>query len=328
MPLFAIVDGVRARATKRGPRQAACMECSAPMRAKTGDVVTHHWAHVAENPHCQAALESEWHLRWKDTATHEGVEVRSADGKRRADVLTPYGYAIEFQASALTATEVQDRENDWNRKLIWIFDAKRAYDEGRLGLYAPPTNAKADWSLIKWKQAPERIRGARCWALLDVGTDNLCLIGEWVPKSSPLHGYGWIVTRKWVEQTIINGAEPPSSPGLTVPEWAPSQEHERQRRAERERQRTRERSEERRRRAEAWEAEQARKRAKTQEWMQARQKATEIARRGRVGQRIATPSDALSMNVDADIRNALYAVVRGFGPVEVLDYKQNDGDRE
>jgi hypothetical protein len=200
------------------------------MLAKTGEVVSWHWAHLTENPHCAAALESEWHLGWKSEATHEGVEIPSADGRRRADVLAPYGYAIEFQRSALTREEVQAREDDWGRKLIWIFYAKEPYERpGGLEFWsAHESFGKVDWAKINWPQAPQRIRGARCWTLLDVGTPLLMFVGEWVPDSSPLQGYGWPVAREWVEKEIINGNELPMRPGLTVPPWAPSQVKQRQ----------------------------------------------------------------------------------------------------
>jgi hypothetical protein len=228
MPLFALLDGERARAIKDGPRRAACLDCGAAMLAKTGEVVSWHWAHLTENPHCAAALESEWHLGWKSEATHPGVEV--AVGKRRADVLAPYGYAIEFQRSALTREEVQAREDDWERKVIWIFYAKEAYERpGGLEFWnADASFGKVDWAKIHWPHAPERVRAARCWVLLDVGKANLMFVGEWVPGKSPLQGYGWTVSREWVEKEIINGNELPMRPGLTVPPWAPSQVKQRQ----------------------------------------------------------------------------------------------------
>jgi hypothetical protein len=239
MPLFALLDGQRARAIKDGPRRAACLDCEAVMLAKTGEVVSWHWAHLTENPHCAAALESEWHLGWKLEATHSGVEV--AVGKRRADVLAPYGYAIEFQRSALTREEVQAREDDWGRKVIWIFYAKEAYERpGGLQFWnADASFGKVDWAKIHWPHAPERVRAARCWTLLDVGQPNLMFVGEWVPDKSPLQGYGWPVTREWVEKEIINGIELPMRPGLTVPPWAPSQVKQRQLQAARAAQRRR-----------------------------------------------------------------------------------------
>lgn len=222
MPFYAVVDGERTRATKDGARRASCHECGAAMLAKTGEVVSWHWAHLVENPHCEAARESLWHLGWKATADHQGVEV--AVGNRRADVLTPYGYAVEVQKSALTGEEVRQREEDWKGKLIWIFLAQEAYErpEGLEFWAANSTYGKVDWGTLQWKRGPDRVKAARCWSLLDVGRDNLIFVGEWTPKSSPLRGYGWSVPRSWVIDKIINGTELPERPGLERPDWAPS----------------------------------------------------------------------------------------------------------
>ena len=141
MSLYALVDGQRARATPDGNRRAACADCGTSMIAKTGTTVIHHWAHEAEQPGCEASCESPWHLGWKDLAADGTQEI--AVGNRRADVLAPGGFAVEFQKSPMTPEEVRARETDWKRRLVWVFDAQDAYAEGRLVIRRHPDREPA-----------------------------------------------------------------------------------------------------------------------------------------------------------------------------------------
>jgi hypothetical protein len=213
MPLYALVDGQRSRAARAGPRRAACADCAQPMIAKTGDVVIWHWAHLAENPGCGAAGETGWHLEWKDLGPPGSQE--RAVGRRRADVLAPGGFAVEFQLSPLTAAEVTARERDWGGKLVWIFDAADAYQEGRLALRVHPDRRGDAYRNVYWAHAPERVRAARCRSFLDLGGD-LILVGRWY-DSSLLQGYGWQVTRDWVVAWVLNGTSIPPLPGFERP---------------------------------------------------------------------------------------------------------------
>lgn len=122
MPLIALIDGQRATATPDGPRRGVCPGCNAEMVAKTGEIVTHHWAHRYDDdtPRCEHEPETAWHLAWKARRT-DSSDVEVAQGNRRADVLTPYGWAVEFQHSPLSVAEVKARERDWGRRMIWVF---------------------------------------------------------------------------------------------------------------------------------------------------------------------------------------------------------------
>src|SRR5580704_16949245 len=130
MSMYALVGGERTLASREGAREASCADCGQPMTAKTGDVMVWHWAHRAANPHCAAGHEGPWHLLWKYLAA-PGTQERKVGG-RRADVLAPGGFAVVFQASPLSPAEVWKRELDWKMQLAWIFDARAAFDAGRL----------------------------------------------------------------------------------------------------------------------------------------------------------------------------------------------------
>jgi hypothetical protein len=177
------------------------------MIAKTGWVNTWHWAHLAHNPACEIAPESEWHLSWKALGFDGSQEI--VVGRRRADVLAPGGFAVEFQASALDRYEVQSREDDWagHDGMAWVFKA----DEARIQA-VPFFPSGWDRLLeenelatlrITWPRAPERVRAARAPAFLDTGGGELLFIGGWHRWSSPLTGYGWRVHKDWVVHNLL-----------------------------------------------------------------------------------------------------------------------------
>ena len=205
----------RRRATPDGPRRAQCPDCSAEMLAKTGSVVVWHWAHRVRPLDCQAAHEGEWHLAWKALALDGTQEVAHPSGKRRADVLAPGGFAVEFQASPLTAAEVQAREADWDNKLVWVFDAREAFQKGSLKVLGEGTQRG-----IFWFKAPERIKAARCPTYYDLGDGNLIQVGELRREKASLKGRGWFVSQTSVVSGVLRGGVIPPSPSVYVPKKA------------------------------------------------------------------------------------------------------------
>jgi Competence protein CoiA-like family len=184
------------------------------MLARTGSVRIWHWAHVERNPHCEAARETEWHLAWKVLGLDGTQEVKV--GNRRADVLAPGGYAVEFQASALPGEEVRAREDDWATQggIAWLFRADQARIEVG-GLYLPewlhllkPENQAT--IRITWPRAPERVRAARAPSFLDIGNGELLFVGGWDRDSSPLAGWGWKVTKNWVIENLLRADQVPA----------------------------------------------------------------------------------------------------------------------
>lgn len=213
MPLYADVDGYPVRAVPGGPRRGSCRECGAGMLARTGAVRIWHWAHLAAAPGCVAAGESEWHLAWKALGLDGTQEVRV--GRRRADVLAPGGFAVEFQDWAIDQGELWAREDDWAGQggMVWVFRADRAYAEGRIevepslarfgdDLVKPENRATVN---MKWLFAPERARFARAPAFLDIGDGELLFVGAWRDER-PLAGYGWRVPKQWVVDNVLRGA--------------------------------------------------------------------------------------------------------------------------
>jgi hypothetical protein len=218
MPLYALVDRQRQRAVKDGPRRASCAECGEPMRAKTGTVLIWHWAHVKDNPNCEAARESEWHLAWKALGIDGTQEITV--GRHRADILAPGGYAVEFQASALDREKLLAREDDWAAQggMTRVFRADKEFAARRIktarslvgyeeDLAEPERHPTLD---ITWSHAPDRVRAARAPSFLDIGHGELLFIGGWRPGSSPLTGYGWRVPKDAVVRNLLHGKTIPA----------------------------------------------------------------------------------------------------------------------
>lgn len=216
MSLVALVDGKRILADRDGPRRGQCPGCNREMVAKTGDVITWHWAHTHdESDPCQVEPETEWHLGWKSRCT-DTARIEVARGSRRADVLTPYGWAVEFQHSPLSVGEVHSREADWRRNLIWVMDGREATEAERLRRWRP--ESRHFWTM-RWAWAPVWVRDARCRTFVDIGGDQLIMVGRWYEKDPdrPVMGYGWDLTADQFTDYVINGKRPPRLPGMNAP---------------------------------------------------------------------------------------------------------------
>jgi competence protein CoiA len=218
MPLIAEHGGERILATKDGPRKAACPECAGDMQAKTGDIVTWHWAHVhkheSDAPPCAGSGETEWHLGWKATCD-DPRRIEVAKGNRRADVLHKAGWAIEFQHSAISPQEITGRETDWRGRVIWVFDLRDAYAEGRFGHYKMNHEDRVSHALW-WSWSKQSITDyaakKKAVAFLDLGETGLILVGGWHTHLSPRRGFGWPVGQRDFVDAVVNGAMVPSAP--------------------------------------------------------------------------------------------------------------------
>lgn len=215
MPLNALVDGIMTLALRDGPRSAECFECGAPMIAKTGDVVIWHWAHKAENPACGLSSESEWHLTWKSLGLPGTQEIRSENGKRRADVLSPAGFAVEFQRSPLNWRQVREREDDWDHRLIWIVDTHSGVRTGRIVMTSPDS--------LTWHRSPATVshmvrkEGGGCRVFLDLGDGSGLFYAESRSPLSMRGGYsdedigqvftGFRVTRDAVIANVLHAPD-------------------------------------------------------------------------------------------------------------------------
>lgn len=94
------------------------------MHAKRGSIKAWHFSHTptGEIPSCQM---TEWHWRWQEMVKPQMIEVsaKKEGRRRRADVLTSEGLAIEIQHSAITGKEIAGRQEFYGKN-IWIFDCR------------------------------------------------------------------------------------------------------------------------------------------------------------------------------------------------------------
>ncbi|MBQ4281860.1 MAG: hypothetical protein II753_07170, partial [Spirochaetales bacterium] len=82
---------------------------------------------------------TQWHKNWQDCFPIEKQEViLESEGKKHiADVLIEdQKTVIEFQHSYISSEEFLDRNSFYNSfgyKVIWVFDAQKAYSDGKIG---------------------------------------------------------------------------------------------------------------------------------------------------------------------------------------------------
>jgi hypothetical protein len=99
-----------------------------------GDVVrVAHWAHTIRPERCarfdHARRMTEWHRRWQSEcsdAARVEVAVERAGRRRVADVVTPFGWALEFQHSRIGASVYQARTDHYQGRVAWVFDTSEA----------------------------------------------------------------------------------------------------------------------------------------------------------------------------------------------------------
>lgn len=125
---YANIDGIR-RAAEPGLK-AVCGHCGNEVRAKCGNIVVHHWAHVAaENCDPWYEPETQWHRDWKSHFGEERSEISIVkQGARHiADVLTKEELVIEFQNSPISGETIVEREQFYE-KIIWVINGEHFKD--------------------------------------------------------------------------------------------------------------------------------------------------------------------------------------------------------
>jgi hypothetical protein len=199
------------------------------MIAKTGDIMTWHWAHAAAPGNCAYSGESEWHLAWKARGLDGTQETWRHDFSRRADVYAPAGFAVEFQRSRLSKAEVIARERDWHYRIVWIFDVTAAYRAGAVEL-GPDT--LTSWNtpemIMTAVKTPRYAPGVRTF--LDLGDGMLWYAecreplyagGKWNSKEQLIHGFP--VPEDSVVKNVLHArsATALAAMGLRIDLWLP-----------------------------------------------------------------------------------------------------------
>jgi competence protein CoiA len=119
---YALVGDERVLATRGATGQ--CPLCRSQVRAKCGELITWHWAHLGKVGDCDPWSEPEtpWHHWWKLRAPDKTwCEVTM--GVHRADLKIPGKGVVELQHSTIGGEEIRVREAFY-KNMIWILDAR------------------------------------------------------------------------------------------------------------------------------------------------------------------------------------------------------------
>jgi len=110
-----------------------CPDCRETVIAKRGEIVEHHFAHLAGDGSCTASADpwaekmTAWHRDWQRWFADAGcaIEVpgQGHDAIHRADAICPDGLVIEVQHSPIDVREIREREAFWS-PMIWLWDAR------------------------------------------------------------------------------------------------------------------------------------------------------------------------------------------------------------
>jgi hypothetical protein len=172
---------------------ATCPICRQSVRAKCGQIITWHWAHIS-TVDCDtwAEADSEWHRSWQNLVPVERREVTI--GNHRADILTADGGVVEVQHSTLSPDEIREREDFYGLRMCWIFDATNAFTEERIDLRRKP-NSDPNYRTFRWKHPRKSIGACRRPVFLDLGDDQILRIGR-IHLTTPCGGWGHRLTRQ------------------------------------------------------------------------------------------------------------------------------------
>lgn len=188
------------RLTAEPGRTAFCPVCREPVRPKCGRIVTWHWAHIGrEDCDDWAEPDSAWHLDWQAIVPAEWREV--VIGRHRADIKAFDGTIVEIQHSTISADEIRERENFYGR-MVWIFDAREAYAEGRLHFRR---RDRRDYMTFRWKHPRKTLAACRRPVLLDLG-DGLLFRMRKMHPTAPCGGWGMATSRAAIASWMNQGS--------------------------------------------------------------------------------------------------------------------------
>jgi len=197
--IYAINSGGK-KITATPKVEAACPVCDERVIPKCGEVVAWHFAHQAGND-CDTwtDTETDWHRTWKATFKPEYVEVTITQGdeKHRADVRTGDGTVIEFQHSHLSTTEIGEREKFYGPGMIWLWDAREAFDADRLNVRWNSGRGE-----ICWSRPRVSMLSCTCKCYIDCGT-SIIAVDEF--SDEPYRDLDWSARRARgsTEQTVV-----------------------------------------------------------------------------------------------------------------------------
>lgn len=195
--------------------KGACPECGARVIPKCGDIVTWHWAHIADTSCDNWGEETPWHSGWKMEFPKEMVEsVIEKHGKtHRADVLCRTGTVIEFQHSHLSPEDISKREDFYGFDLVWVFNMEGIIGE-KISVPSPDggtteyprfeVDISGDRFKFLWRMPRKSYKYAKRRMFWDLGRDNLFEVHWIYCEKSPWTGYGSIWSKSKFKYIVAN----------------------------------------------------------------------------------------------------------------------------
>jgi Competence protein len=98
---------------------AFCPNCKESLIPKCGKINVHHFSHKGENDCDVWGEESDWHRSWKSLFPTNTQE--KWIGEHRADIQLSTGRVIEFQASPIDTSTIEERE-EFYKDMIWVLN--------------------------------------------------------------------------------------------------------------------------------------------------------------------------------------------------------------
>jgi len=139
---WALVNGLRTKAEKSGT-VGVCPGCGGEVRAKCGEIVSWHWAHINADCDPWSEPETEWHRKWKGYFPADWQEVTKPP--HRADVAGPDG-VLEIQRSGISPEEIREREQFYGR-MAWLLNGHDFWENLEW------IKAAGDYHEFRWKHA-------------------------------------------------------------------------------------------------------------------------------------------------------------------------------
>lgn len=212
--MFYAIDEVGTRLAPLEKSRALCPTCRTEVRAKTGKVVTWHWAHTQRECDPFSEPMTAWHREWQGLFPEHCREF--VIGPHRADVFAPVGCIVELQHSSISVDEIHERETFYQH-MVWVFDAiDAAYDwtrdpaksrqvemlrrsEGyvfgdpRLSIRGRGKRSDG-YVTFRWKHPRKSLAACTKPVYLDIGGSELLRLGR-VHLEAPCGGWGYLTTK-------------------------------------------------------------------------------------------------------------------------------------
>lgn len=187
--LYAI-DDFKNQITANPGETAICPHCESAVIAKCGQIVSWHWAHVADAD-CDSWSEGEtqWHLDWKKIVLPERCEVsiKNHAGNHRADVIGNRGVVIELQNSPISVAVIHERE--WfYENMVWLFNAESFRKNFHF-------RKKDDYTTFRWIYPRKSLWHVEKPLFFDLG-DGRIFWAKKIYHETPCGGWGVLVDRE------------------------------------------------------------------------------------------------------------------------------------